>query len=84
MFFLIQEGILPLNGGSLFNENFEGFIRRSNKKFIQFLFVAMSSAAEVKSHLCIALDQGYIHRAKFDELYSRADKTSVIISGLIK
>ena len=35
----------------------EGFIRRSNKEFIQFLFIAMSSAAEVQSHLYVALDQ---------------------------
>jgi four helix bundle protein len=29
----------------------EGFIRRSDKEFVQFLFIAMSSAAEVQSHL---------------------------------
>jgi len=40
----------------------EGFIRRSDKEFIQFLFIAMSSAAEVQSHLYVALDQGYIER----------------------
>jgi len=62
----------------------EGFIRRSNREFTQFLFIAMSSAAEVQSHLYIALDQGYITKKKFDAIYEQANKTAMIISGLIK
>jgi len=62
----------------------EGFIRRSNREFIQFLFIAMSSSAEVRSHLYIALDQGYINQKKFREIYNQAEKTARIISGLIK
>jgi len=62
----------------------EGFVRRSTKEFIQFLFIAMSSAAEVQSHLYIALDQGYIDQNQFDEIYQQANKTGMIISGLIK
>ena len=62
----------------------EGFVRRSNKEFIQFLFIAMSSAAEVQSHLYVALDQGYVREAEFGEIYAQADKTAKIISGLIK
>jgi|Deesub1362B_J571_1020462.scaffolds.fasta_scaffold03754_2 four helix bundle protein len=62
----------------------EGFIRRSDKEFIQFLFIAMSSAAEVQSHLYVALDQGYIEDDHFQEIYDQADKTAMIISGLIK
>jgi four helix bundle protein len=62
----------------------EGFIRRSDKEFIQFLFIAMSSAAEVQSHLYIALDQGYVDQKQFDEMYTQANKTAMIISGLLK
>ncbi len=62
----------------------EGFARRSSKEFTQFLFIGMSSAAEVQSHLYIALDQGYLSRPAFDSIYAQADKTSRIISGLIK
>ncbi len=62
----------------------EGFARRSGKEFIQFLFIAMASAAEVQSHLYIALDQGYITDDQFHEAYDQAHKTSMIISGLIK
>ena len=62
----------------------EGFVRRSNREFIQFLFIAMSSAAEVQSHLYVALDQQYITRRSFEEIYQQADKTSRMISGLKK
>ncbi len=62
----------------------EGFARRSNKEFTQFLFVAISSAAEVQSHLYIAEEQGYVSKPAFDAMYQQADKTSRIISGLIK
>ncbi len=62
----------------------EGFARRSNKEFIQFLFIAMSSSSEVQSHLYIAVDQGYVSKETFDSIYKQADKTGRIISGLIK
>jgi len=62
----------------------EGFIRRSNKEFAQFLFIAMSSAAEVQSHLYVALDQEYIDQVTFETIYNQANKTAMIISGLIK
>ena len=58
----------------------EGFIRRSNKEFNQFLFIAMSSAAEVQSYLYIAL----IDQNQFDVIYDQANKTAMITSGLIK
>ena len=62
----------------------EGFVRHSDKEFIQFLFIAMSSSAEVQSHLYIALDQDYISRSDFDKTYSQAEKTAKMISSLIK
>jgi len=37
----------------------------------------------VQSHLYVALDQGYVSRETFDEIYNQADKTSRLISGLI-
>ncbi len=43
-----------------------GFSRRSNKEFIQFLFISKGSAAEVQSQLYTALDQGYIPQGDFD------------------
>lgn len=61
----------------------EGFVRRSNKEFIQFLFISVSSAAELQSHMYVAFDQEYINRKTFDSIYNQAEKTSKIISGLI-
>lgn len=62
----------------------EGFIRKSDKEFVQFLFIALSSAAEVQSHLYAALDQNYINQDEFEQLYGQVDKTAKMISGLIK
>ncbi len=62
----------------------EGFVRRSNKEFMQFLFIAMSSAAEVQSHLYIAVDQGYLSKDAFESIYKQTERTARIISGLIK
>jgi four helix bundle protein len=62
----------------------EGFSRRSNREFIQFLFISKSSAAEVQSEFYVALDQEYINQRDFDEIYSQAEIVSKMDSGLIK
>ncbi len=77
-------GQVQAAAGSVMANIAEGFARRSNKEFTQFLFVAISSAAEVQSHLYIAADQGYVSKPAFDAMYQQAGKTSRIISGLIK
>lgn len=69
--------------GSVMANIAEGFVRRSNKEFVQFLFIAMSSSAEVQSHLYIAVDQGYLAKEAFGSIYEQANKTAKIISGLI-
>jgi four helix bundle protein len=49
----------------------EGFARRSDKDFAYFLNISRSSAAEVQSHLYVALDQGYIEQKEFNEIYKQ-------------
>lgn len=61
----------------------EGFSRRTTKEFVQFLFIAKGSAAEVQSQLYVALDQSYINGEKFDEFYSQSDEVARLISGFI-
>ena len=62
----------------------EGFSRRSNKEFIQFLFISKSSAAEVQSQLYVALDQKYISNENFEQIDNQAETVSKLNSGFIK
>lgn len=62
----------------------EGFARRSNREFIQFLFISKSSAAEVQSQLYVALDQEYINQDDFEKIYNQAEIVSKMDSGFIK
>jgi len=62
----------------------EGFSRQSRKEFIQFLFISKGSAAEIQSHLYVALDLSYINQKNFEEIYDRADKVSRMLSNFIK
>jgi len=61
----------------------EGFARRSNKEFIQYLFISLSSAAELQSHFYVALDQKYVNQETFDRIYQQADKVGRMDSNLI-
>ncbi len=61
----------------------EGFSRRSNKEFVQFLFISKSSATEVQSEAYVALDQEYIDQEAFGKIYGQAETVSKLSSGLI-
>jgi four helix bundle protein len=54
----------------------EGFSRRSDREFTQFLFITKGSCAEVQSLLYVALDQRYLTEATFQQLYAQADKVA--------
>lgn len=55
---------------------------RGSREFHQFLVTAKASAAEVRSHLFIALDIGYINQVTFDELYTLTTEVGRIIGAL--
>ena len=60
----------------------EGFARRSDKDFAHFLNISRSSAAEVQSHLYVAIDQDYIDQKEFTETYRLIEQISKMIFGL--
>ena len=62
----------------------EGFSRRTTEEFVQFLFIAKGSVAEVQSQLYVALDQSYINEDKFEELYTKSDEVARLVSGFIR
>jgi len=58
----------------------EGFSRRSNKEFLQYLFISLGSISELQAALYIAIDQKYITDEQFDQLYQRAETCAKMIS----
>ncbi|MEP7234958.1 MAG: four helix bundle protein [Ignavibacteriota bacterium] len=60
----------------------EGFERARRPEFHQFLSVAKSSCAEVRSHLYVALDAKYLSESDFYELMDTAIEVGKIIGGL--
>ena len=62
----------------------EGFDRGGVREFIQFLFIAKGSSAEVQAQLYVALDAGYISQEQFKGLYDLAGDTGRLIGGFIR
>ncbi|CAN5351977.1 four helix bundle protein [soil metagenome] len=62
----------------------EGFGRRTNKEFSNFLVIAHGSAAEVQSHLYLAFERKYISEAVFSELYGNCDEVSRMLMSLCR
>jgi len=60
----------------------EGFERGGRGEFHQFLSTAKASCAEVRSHLYVALDVGYLDRTTFTDLLAKAEEVARIVGGL--
>jgi len=61
----------------------EGFERGGNQEFIQFLYIAKGSCGEVRAQLYVALDQHYINKEQFVQMFNSFKKLSAMISSLI-
>ena len=60
----------------------EGFDSETNPKFVRFLRYAKRSCTEVQSELYI--DQQYITKAEFQDVYDHAGRSRAAIRGFIK
>jgi four helix bundle protein len=59
----------------------EGAARNSKKEFIQFLYIALGSAAELETQLIVAKELGYI---KDLNIFNDFEKLKIQLIGLIK
>lgn len=69
---------------SIMNNIAEGFERKSNKEFKQFLYIAKGSCGEVRSMIILALELKYIVKTEHDKILNLSSEISKILSGFIK
>ena len=69
---------------SISNNIAEGFERKGEKEFIQFLHIALGSLSEVKSMVYLAERLEYITSAERQDLIEKTTEIGRIIFGLIK
>jgi len=62
----------------------EGATRKNRPEFKQFLYIALSSAAELDTQLIIANNLGLIDNQNFENLQRKLTMISKMIQGLIK
>jgi four helix bundle protein len=61
----------------------EGFERKGNKEFVQFLWITLGSLGELQTQLYIASDIQYIQPSEADQLKTKIHEIKKIIGGLI-
>lgn len=62
----------------------EGATRHSSKEFVQFLYIALSSASEIDVQLIISRNLKYLSENDFLQLSGAREEISKMISGLIR
>jgi four helix bundle protein len=69
---------------SIMNNIAEGFERKSNNEFKQFLFVAKGSCGEVRSMIILAKELKKINQSQYTNLFTLSEEISRMLSALIK
>lgn len=62
----------------------EGNARSHSKEFVQYLFQAKGSLEEVKYHILLAKDLGYLIKDDYGNLHIQAETVGRLLSGLIR
>jgi four helix bundle protein len=62
----------------------EGFMRRHNKEYRQFLYIALGSLAELETQIIISADLHFLKNEQYNELLPVIDALNKMITGLIK
>ncbi len=62
----------------------EGFVRHHSKEYMQFLYVALGSCAELETQLIISDRKSYITQKEFDLLEEEIDHESRMLMSLMK
>ena len=62
----------------------EGYDRNHRREYIQFLYIAKGSLAEVETYLSLALDLGYIEKELYCDIENIREETGRMLHGLIK
>ena len=62
----------------------EGFMRRHNKEYKQFLYIALGSLAELETQVIISEQLGFADGARCDRIQSSIGEINKMTVGLIK
>ena len=75
-------GQIQLAAVSIMANIAEGFERKRRGEFHQFLSIAKASCAELRSHLYVALDSGFLTPDEFKNLVARSEELGRVLGGL--
>ncbi len=62
----------------------EGAARKSQKEFIQFLYIAKGSISEIDTQIEIAYRLGYVGKAEYEEMDAELEEIDKMLSGLVR
>ena len=62
----------------------EGFMRRHNKEYRQFLYIALGSLAELETQVIISEQLGFLNKEESDKIQTNIDEIDKMTTGLIK
>lgn len=62
----------------------EGYGRKTDKEFIQFLYIAMGSIFELQSQIYMALDLSYMSKEEFKDIFTTSNEVAKLTGGFIK